>query len=68
MKLAELRRETQELNASQQRTGRLDRWRQLTSDAAAKNNARVVVPDSLEILVSCSFQNTIVIYCDCITR
>lgn len=51
MKLAELRREMQESNAPQQRTGRLDRWKQFTSNAAAKNNVRVVIPDSLAIPV-----------------
>eukprot|EP00435_Cladocopium_sp_Y103_P072345 s131_g40.t1 len=40
MKLAELRREMEDSSASRQRSGRLDKWRELTTAAAARNNAQ----------------------------
>ena len=52
MKLAELRREGLDGNVSQQRSSRMDRWREMTASAAAANHATVEIPDKLQSLVS----------------
>lgn len=57
MKLAELRLEMDDKNSNFQRGGRLEKWKQLTLDAALKHNAQIELPDAIENLVSkdCSF-------------
>ena len=50
MKLAELRREMEDSTASRQRSSRLDKWREMTASAAAKNNIELEVPDKIESL------------------
>ena len=52
MKLAELRLEEADINSKHQRGGRLEKWRQLTTDAALKHDAEIELPDTLESLVS----------------
>ena len=50
MKLAELRQEMEDSTTSRQRSGRLDKWKELTKAAAAQNNMQLEVPDKLESL------------------
>ena len=50
MKLAELRREMDDSTANAKRSGRLDKWKELTKVAAAQNNMQLEIPDKLESL------------------